>query len=318
MSAAAAANVYYSDDSVTLLHGAALQALDAVQERSIDCVVTSPPYFGLRDYSGGPVSWPAVEYVPMKGLPPVQVPAMQCQLGLEEDPLAFIGHLVLVFRQVHRVLADDGVAWLNIADSYAGKANAGKTVGITRGHGRPEVIPHRPNTIRHASYKGLIGIPARLQLALIADGWTVRNRAIWHKPNATPERAVDRLSVRHEDLYLLSKGPRYWFDKAAIAEPGSDGEPSRGAGDVWTIPTQPYGHAHFAVMPLEIARRCVAAGCKPGGRVLDPFHGSGTTGAAAGLLGRRYTGVDASRDYLELSLRTRLAQSTVLEHVQPA
>ncbi len=185
--------------------------------------------------------------------------------------------------------------------------------------------------------KNLLGIPWRVAFALQDDGWILRNDIIWHKPNAMPESVTDRLSNRHEHLFMFSKSRRYWFDLDPIREPhestpdraggtaprgqkairasgpnsGAYSERGRNPGDVWTIATQPFSEAHFATMPPALAERCIQAGCKPGGTVLDPFSGSGTTGLAAARRGRRYVGIDLNADYLDLSLRTRLAQPSL-------
>nr|WP_243864063.1 site-specific DNA-methyltransferase [Brooklawnia cerclae] len=220
------------------------------------------------------------------------------------------------------------------------------------GRGQTSMFDRR--SIRHAQVgvgvedygrpeKSLLMIPARVALALQDDGWILRNDIVWHKPNAMPESVSDRLSSRHEHLFLLTKSRRYWFDLEPIkvaakgevsgnspesfaayggatgtekgrrrfgGNPGStllSVHKTRNPGDVWTITTQPFPGAHFAAFPVEIPRRCIAAGCKPGGRVLDPFCGSGTTGLAAVQLGRRFVGVDLSADYLDLALATRLS-----------
>lgn len=182
--------------------------------------VTSPPYWGLRDYGTPPVAWPEVSFAPMSGLPPVTVPAQSCELGQEADPWAFVGHLVLIFREVRRVLRDDGVALVNIGDSYA---NDGKWGGATSGkhaagvHGDTGV--GRAKRATGLKPKDLVGIPWRLALALQADGWTLRQDIIWHKPNPMPESVTDRCTKAHEYIFLLSKGPRYFWDAAAISEP---------------------------------------------------------------------------------------------------
>lgn len=272
---------YFTDESVTLHHGDATATLAEMGAGSVDCIVTSPPYFGLRDYG------------------------VDGQMGAESTPAEYVAGMVALFREARRVLADDGTLWLNIGDSY--------------GPG-----------------KNLLGIPWRVAFALQDDGWILRNDIIWHKPNAMPESVTDRLSTRHEHLFMLTKGPRYWFDldpiRVEIEHPGvkrsigafqkvgdghnpahrgllSDGHPlGKNPGDVWAIPTTPFPGAHFATMPRALAERCVLAGCKPGGTVLDPFSGSGTAGTAATKHGRSYVGVDLNADYLDLSLRTRLAQ----------
>lgn len=314
---------YFIDDAITLYLGDAHEVLRALSDESVNCVVTSPPYYGLRDYG---------------------VPG---QYGLEASPAEYVNQIRAVFTELRRVLAADGTLWLNLGDTYASKANAGASVGRTRRADRAEVIPARMNTTAEAPYKSLLMIPERVAWALIEDGWTLRNRIVWHKPNAMPESAKDRLSARHEALFLFTRSPRYWFDQAAIREPttggshghrpdfngrwaarireankGVSGAPSRTLGtagdtrtpgDVWTIPIAPFSEAHFAVFPPDLAERCVLAGCRPGGTVLDPFCGSGTTGMVAQRLGRRFVGVDLSAAYLDLALRTRLAQAAIVD-----
>lgn len=265
-------SLYYQDDQVVLRHGDAATVLATLPGGSVDCIVTSPPYFGLRDYG------------------------VDGQIGVETSPAEFVSTLVAVFREARRVLADDGTLWLNLGDSYSSGArtsyaDTGKAsgrIGTTR---QPSSLPG----------KNLLGIPWRVAFALQDDGWLLRNDIIWNKPNAMPESVTDRLSTRHEHLFLLAKSQRYWFDLDPIRE-------GRNPGDVWAIPTQPFSEAHFATMPPALAERCIKAGCKPHGTVLDPFSGSGTTGYAAAKHDRRYIGIDLNADYLDLSLRTRLAQ----------
>ena len=336
-------SIYYQDDAVTLHHGDALEVLRSLPDASVDCCVTSPPYFGLRDY-GEPG-----------------------QYGLEESPAAYVETMRAVFAEVRRVLTSDGTLWLNLGDTYySGKGAAvgpDKKQPARRGYVRPVDKAGQPWA---PGPKSLLGIPWRVAFALQDDGWTLRNDIIWHKPNGMPESVQDRFSAQHEHVFLFAKNRRYWFDlnhlrehlkypqaesiaamravgmndagKARETQTGAgknapevqrladeakavlggyyreflyDG--GRNPGDVWTIPTQPFGEAHFAVMAQEIARRAILAGCKPGGVVLDPFSGSGTTGLVAGQLGRRYVGIDISADYLDLSLRTRLAQSALVD-----
>lgn len=322
---------YYADDHVTLWHGDAAVTLAQLPTGSVDCIVTSPPYFGLRDYG------------------------VDGQIGAEPTPAEFVDALTAVFREARRVLADDGTLWLNLGDSYSaptGQGNKGPTVTL-EGGGRPSgrrdrttiPAPRRSQFDRPA--KNLLGMPWRVAFALQDDGWILRNDIIWRKPNAMPESANDRLSGKHEHVFMLTKSPRYRFDLDAIREaaitadrpgprrsyaPGSassmaaDGthqamtgsfaglplnENGRNPGDVWSIPTVPFPGAHFATMPPDLARRCILAGCRPGGVVLDPFSGSGTTGLAATENGRRYVGIDLNEDYLALSLRTRLKQGVL-------
>lgn len=330
---------YYADDLVTLWHGDSLDVLTKLPDGSVDCCVTSPPYFGLRDYG------------------------VAGQIGAEPSPAEFVAALVAVFHQVRRVLADDGTLWLNIGDSYSAK----RTYQVDQSKAQRSRIDYAYDTTHDRPAKNLLGIPWRTAFALQDDGWILRNAIIWHKPNAMPESVTDRLSTRYEHLFLFSKSRRYWFDldpirealaypdaadgtrvfggvnKAGIGVVGSserrtggtygkkptrppgvsvqslefggahdDVHPQgRNPGDVWTIPTVPFPGAHFAAFPPELPRRCIAAGCKPGGTVLDPFHGSGTTGMVAQRLGRRYIGIDLNAEYLDLSLRTRLANGAL-------
>lgn len=317
---------YYADDHITLYHGDAAATLAQLPDGSIDCIVTSPPYFGLRDYG------------------------VDGQLGLEDTPQEFVANLVNVFRQAHRVLADDGTLWLNLGDSYSaptGQRNKGRSTTL-QGGGRPSgrrdrtTIPAPRASQFDRPAKSLLGIPWRVALALQDDGWILRNDNIWNKPNAMPESVTDRFASRHEYVFMLTKSPSYWFDLDAVRVPQDtrgdrhegrsgyrDDHPSKGGittrslhplgrnpGDVWTIPTTPFPGAHFAVYPTALATRCILAGCRPGGTVLDPFSGSGTTGLAATMHGRRYVGIDLSDEYLDLSLRTRLRQG-VLDVVTP-
>ena len=303
---------YYEDAAATLWHGDSLAVLRGLPDASVDCCVTSPPYFGLRDYG------------------------KEGQYGLESSPAEYVETMRAVFAEVRRVLTDDGTLWLNIGDSYySGRGNPGpnsadEKQSARRGWVRAVDKPGQP----WAKPKNLLGIPWRVAFALQDDGWILRNDIIWSKPNAMPESVTDRLSTRHEHLFMLSKSPRYWFDLDPIREPhvstpdregknalrgqkamrpvgpnsGAYSDGGRNPGDVWSVATQPFSKAHFAVMPSALAERAILAGCKPDGTVLDPFSGSGTTGLAAAKHGRKYVGIDLNADYLDLSLRTRLAQ----------
>lgn len=322
---------YYADDTVTLYHGHALGVLRSLPAGSVHSIVTSPPYWSVRDYGGEPD-----------------------QLGLEPTPAEYIARLLGILVEAHRVLADDGSLWLNLGDTYAGKANAGVSVGRTRRADRAELIPPRVNATAEAPYKSLLMIPERTSWALIQSGWILRNRIVWNKPDAMPESVTDRLACRHEALFLFAKSPRYWFDLDPIREPlkrpealtegivfggknGGEGKvgasarrgggdrsvygakvldrtthsAGRNPGDVWDVATARFPGAHFAVMPDELVRRAVLSGCKPGGTVLDPFAGSCTTGMVANRLGRRFIGIELHQPYLDLALRTRLAQSVL-------
>lgn len=324
------AHKYYSDDSATLYLGDALAVARTLPDASVNCIVTSPPYFGLRDY--GEIG----------------------QYGLESTPAEYVETMRALFSELRRALADDGTLWLNIGDSYAGSANSGgRSANRKAGDGRNDAGPAvrmsglPPKT--GAPAKNLLGIPWRVAFALQDDGWILRSDIIWAKRNFMPEAVTDRPTRAHEHVFMLTKRPRYWYDADAIREesdpeqqahneryakvyaaqadraattgqPGNvnnagvhsrPGKPGRNARDVWSISSQPFPGAHFATMPVTLAERCVQAGCKPNGTVLDPFSGSGTTGLAAARHGRKYVGIDLSREYLDLSLRTRLAEPTL-------
>lgn len=322
---------YYADEQVTLYHGDALAVLRDMLDASVDCCVTSPPYFGLRDYGS------------------------EGQYGLESSPAEYVSTMRALFEEVRRVLTDDGTLWLNIGDSYANGGGSGAPSASStlwgNGHrgGGPKMHAPAMTTPKRSDglpSKNLLMIPARTAIAMQEDGWILRQEIVWSKRSCMPEAVTDRPSRAHEMVYLFSKSPRYWYGADAIREesdpdqqahneryakvyaaqadraattgqPGNvnsagihsrPGKPGRNARSVWHMSTTPFPDAHFATMPLTLAERCVMAGCKPSGIVLDPFSGSGTTGLAATKHGRRYVGIDISADYLDLSLRTRFSQ----------
>jgi DNA modification methylase len=318
-------------------HGHALASLREMPAESVQMVATSPPYWGLRDYGDSGQAWPAVSYSPMPGLPELTIPASVEPLGLERDPWAYVGHLVEIFREVRRVLRPDGVLFLNLGDCYAGSSQTGGLApswgctlkDITKTH-----APKRetPSALKP---KDLVGIPWRAAYALQADGWYLRSDCIWAKPNPMPESVRDRPTKAHEYVFILSKSGRYLWDVDAVREPAKptsgviNGAPLMGAHrptegarrtarrvyneikgancrTVWTIPTQPYPGAHFAVWPPALAERCIRAGSAVGDVVLDPFSGSGTTGLTAARLGRDFIGLEQSAEYVRLS-RQRIA-----------
>jgi len=297
-------------------------------DKSVQCVVTSPPYFGLRDYG------------------------VNGQLGLEATPELYVEHMVAVFREVRRVCRDDATVWLNLGDSYSGSwgnyhpnsppGKHGQRLKETARWNRPayssqDFLPPTANC--GLKPKDLVGIPWRVAFALQADGWYLRSDIIWSKPNPMPESVTDRPTKSHEYIFLLSKKERYYFDQDAVREPtlqplgdakltgqhkaDADGFTTNGHGNstlgtnqgaasrnirtVWEIATQPYPEAHFATFPEELAKRCVLAGCPLGGVVLDPFAGSGTVVQVAQDLARIGYGLDISTAYLKLAQR-RTAQ----------
>ena len=287
----------------------------------VQMCVTSPPYFGLRDYG------------------------RSGQIGLESTPAEYVAAMVEVFALVRDLLADDGVLWLNLGDSYANDAKWGGSTGgkhVKALHGDSSVGRGKKKTGMRP--KNLLGIPWRVALALQEDGWNLRQDIIWHKPNPMPESVTDRCTKAHEYLFLLSKSERYYFDTEAISEDakytnikgmdgsvfkppqdfsgkhsgGSETLPSRnrveGVDDgkrnrrsVWTVPTVPYSGAHFATFPPALIEPCILAGSRTGDVVIDPFFGSGTTGQVAQNLGRQWIGCELNEDYAPLQ-QERVAQ----------
>lgn len=221
-----------------------LHGLPTLPAESVHAVVTSPPYFNLRDYDVPPTDWPAVEYAPMAGLPPLCVPAMACCLGEEPTIEAYVAHLVLVFRGVWRVLRNDGCLWLNLGDSYADDTKWGGATGNKHRaelHGKSGIGRTRRQT--GLKPKDLCMVPARVALALQADGWTLRRDICWDKVNGMPEAVKDRPTTSHEYLFLLTKGPRYYYDFLAAAEPASGTDAIarvRNKRSVWRAPEPLY------------------------------------------------------------------------------
>lgn len=314
-------SVYLHDPDVTIHQGDVLDVLPTLPEGSADCVVTSPPYWGLRDYG------------------------VDGQLGLEDSFDEYVDTLVRAFREVRRVLAAHGTCWVNMGDSYSsGDRNGhGTRIGAKQGTNRASALGLdnvRPPTPAGLKPKDLIGQPWALAFALRADGWYLRSCVIWHKPNPMPESVTDRPTTSHEYVFLLTKNARYFYDAEAVREPaeygrrdwnggenfkggridkrhggtsvtGGDAAAGRNLRSVWTIPTAPYPEAHFATFPPALVERCLKAGCPPGGTVIDPFLGSGTTAHVARRLGLRAVGIELNEAYCKLAAR-RLAQQSLL------
>jgi len=331
--------------------GDCLETLRRMPDGIVNTCVTSPPYFGLRDYGHAG------------------------QIGLEPTPDEFIAKLVAVFSEVRRVLRDDGTAWVNMGDSYANDTKWGGSSGgkhVQALHGNTGIGRSRQST--GLKSKDLIGIPWRLAFALQADGWYLRQDIIWSKPNPMPESVTDRCTKAHEYIFLLSKSPRYYFDQGAIAEPAqmwfgrsatfdrggnavaehiipgqsaaqhrprvnegarkalrtdtesrhrssipggqslqSEPDGTRNRRSVWTVATKPYSGAHFATFPPELIEPCILAGAPAGGVVLDPFFGSGTTGEVSQRLGRQWIGCELNTDYKPLQDERLRQPGLVLE-----
>jgi len=260
----------------------------ANEEETVRMCVTSPPYYGLRNYGGE-----------------------DCQIGLEESPEEYIQRLVEVFREVRNNLTEDGTLWVNIGDSYynyrPGKAYPKQTVASNR-QDLPEYSPKRSNKLDGYKEKDLIGIPWMFAFAMRADGWYLRQDIIWSKPNPMPESVRDRCTKSHEYIFLFSKSQNYYFDVDAIKEP------TRRKRSVWNVQTKPYKGAHFAVYPPELIEPCIKAGSKKGDVVLDPFMGSGTTAMVAKSLGRHYIGCELHTDYGNL-IQKRVEEYHPVEEV---
>lgn len=290
-------------NTAEILNGDVRQALASLPDQSVQTVITSPPYWGLRDYG------------------------TTGQLGQEDTPYEFVENLVEIFRDVKRVLRDDGTVWLNLGDSYVGTGHKGEHKDPKYSNGRNGQTTALNNKVDGLKSKDLIGIPWRVAFALQEDGWYLRQDIIWAKPNPMPESVKDRCTKSHEYIFLLSKKPKYYFDHVAMKEPATtkNGKPRqfgasnqvgtlrndegrifedtglRNKRDVWFVPTKPYKGAHFAVYPTALIEPCVLAGSKPNDTVLDIFSGSGTTGVVALQNGRNYIGIEISKDYAELS-----------------
>jgi site-specific DNA-methyltransferase (adenine-specific) len=306
--------------SVEVLTGDCRETLKTLPDGSVNCCVTSPPYFGLRDYGH------------------------DGQIGLEQTPAEFIEQLVSVFREVKRVLRDDGTLWLNLGDSYASYRDGKATPDTSRGDSNGTLVPKGSAKNRMAStfagtsikHKDLIGIPWRVAFALQSDGWYLRQDIIWHKPNPMPESVTDRCTKAHEYIFLMSKSPRYFFDSDAMQEPAAQpdrirndrfggnkyvegvkhsdgsqftGSETRNRRSVWTVNTRPYRGAHFATFPPDLIRPCILAGCPKGGTILDPFGGSGTTGQVAMEESRKAVLCELNPEYVQL-IDKRLCEVT--------
>lgn len=267
-----------------ILTGDALEWLRQLPDNSVNTCVTSPPYWGLRDYG------------------------IDGQIGLEETPEAYVERMIAVFREVRRVLRDDGTLWLNLGDSYAG---SGKGAWKVKDRQKEVYIPdpdspqcRLPKVPSGLKPKNLIGIPWRVAFALQADGWYLRSDIIWYKPNAMPESVRDRPTKAHEYIFLLTKSERYYYDADAIKEDavsGNPNRPKRNKRTVWTVSTKPFKGAHFATFPPDLIEPCILAGCPEGGIVLDPFFGAGTTGLVARRHNRNFIGIELNPQYVEIA-----------------
>lgn len=295
-----------------ILQGNCLDWLPALRSDTFDCCVTSPPYWGLRDYG------------------------VEGQLGLERTPEEYVSRMVEVFREVRRVLKPTGTLWLNLGDSYA--AHPGQRKSTDKAGAKQTTnagaVSIGSRHVEGLKPKDLVGIPWMVAFALRADGWWLRQDIVWHKPNPMPESVKDRCTKAHEYVFLLTKSERYYYDAGAVAEkadcagelrsfstvkkaaraigheatgnekPGAppvEISTTRNRRSVWTVATEPTPDAHFATMPTKLVEPCILAGSPTGGLVLDPFSGAGTTGLVATKHGRRYVGIELNPEYVGIS-----------------
>ena len=273
-----------------LIIGSSLEKLKELPSNHVQCIVTSPPYWGLRDYDNDE------------------------QLGQEDTPEKFVSNLADIFEEGMRVLRDDGTAWINIGDTYFG-AKGGALVGensiTTEETGSEYRIKKKaPPKHKYLKIKDLAGVPWKFAIEMQKRGWYLRQDIIWHKPVPMPESVNDRLQKSHEHIFLFSKKPKYYFDAMAIAKPSIDGDRLVRLQDVWTIPTSNYQGAHFAVFPQKLPELCIKAGTKEGDIVLDPFMGSGTTAYVAQRLSRKWIGIELNPEYAEI-IKERTAQTSL-------
>lgn len=286
-----------------IICGDCVEVLKTFPDECIDCCVTSPPYWGLRDYG------------------------VSGQLGLEKTPEEYVGKMVEVFREVNRVLKKEGTLWLNLGDTYSATRWTNKPGTGFQGEGSASNVRIEKDT--KLPDKNLVGIPWRVAFALQSDGWYLRQDIIWHKPNPMPESVTDRCTKSHEYIFLLAKSQKYYFDNEAIKEMGNYSEcfyrkklrasanyklkepyknnfpvpkdEFRNKRSVWTVTTKPFRGAHFATFPEDLIIPMIKAGCPVGGEVLDPFSGAGTTALVAKKLQRNYIGIDLNSKYCQMA-----------------
>ena len=263
-----------------LLIGDCLKKIDEIKSSVVQALITSPPYWGLRDYDN------------------------EEQLGQEDTPEEFVSKLTNIFSQAKRVIKDDGVAWVNIGDTYFG-AKGGAWYGENSIANNETGYQYRlkkkaPPKHKYLKVKDLAGIPWMFARAMQEVGWYLMQDIIWHKPVPMPESVNDRMQKSHEHIFLFSKKPKYYFDVEAISVPKKEGDGWVRRQDVWSIPTSNYQGAHFAVFPQKLPELCMKASTREGDIVLDPFMGSGTTAFVAQRLGRKWIGIELNDEYADI------------------
>jgi site-specific DNA-methyltransferase (cytosine-N4-specific) len=264
------------ENPITIIHGDVRSIIKSIPTESVQCIVTSPPYWGVRDYG------------------------VQNQIGAEPELADYISILVTIFSEARRILKPDGIFWLNIGNTYtSGGRKWRQDDSKNKGRG----MSYRPDTPKGLKKKDLIGVAWMVALECQKSGWYLRNDIIWNKPNCQPESVKDRFTVSHEYLFLMSKSEKYFFNQEAILEETKDGTGKKNKRTVWSINTEAYYGAHFATFPPLLIRPCILAGSKVGDVVFDPFLGAGTVCAEANRLGRLSSGVELNLDYAKLAKR---------------
>lgn len=263
----------FTEEEAKIIEGDAGKELKKISSESIQTCITSPPYWGLRDYG------------------------IEGQIGAEEKVNDYINKLANIFDEVKRVLKDNGTLWLNIGDSYT---SGGRSWRAPDDKHSAREMSYRPDTPDGLKPKDLVGVPWRVALELQRRGWYLRSDIIWHKPNSMPESVKDRPTQAHEYLFLLSKSEQYYYDYESVKVRGKNGS-MRNRRTVWSINTEGYSGAHFATFPQKLVKPCIKAGSKKGERVLDPFFGSGTVGLVCERLNRSYIGIELNPEYIELA-----------------
>ncbi len=262
------------NNPIVVLHGDTRDVIRSIPDNSVQCVVTSPPYWGVRDYG------------------------VNNQIGAELDLMDYVNDLVMVFREVRRILASDGTFWLNIGNTYS---SGGRKWRDKDDKNKGRAMSYRPPTPEGLKKKDLIGVAWLLALACQRDGWYLRNDIVWYKPNCQPESVKDRLTVSHEYMFLFSKSEKYYFNQDAIKQQTTNGNGVKNRRTVWSINTEPCPEAHFAVFPRELIRPCILAGSRPDDTILDPFYGAGTTGIVAKELNRKCVGIELNPEFIEIA-----------------
>jgi DNA modification methylase len=259
---------------ISILEGDTRNIVKELPENTFQCVITSPPYWGVRDYG------------------------IENQIGSEPDIQDYISTLVSIFSHIRKALKPDGTLWLNIGNTYT---SGGRTWRQDDAKNKGRGMSFRPPTPDGLKKKDLIGVAWMVALALQKEGWYLRNDIIWYKPNCQPESVRDRFTVSHEYLFLFTKSEKYFFNQEAVKESTSDGNGSKNKRSVWPINTEPFNGAHFAVFPRKLIYPCILAGTKPNDLILDPFYGSGTVGIVAKDLGRKCVGIEMKKEYIKIA-----------------